>query len=159
MEYYNRENRRVDYINACFSMRAQSHANIYTSIQPFQPPLIHLFIHLQRIVIQINLFAKTTNLRIVPSMSSCLGGAHTCVESAERWILQGYVDAQGPIKKQIAKRRATLLNITDGKVHVANMGSTWGPQDSGRPHVGHMNLAIWDPTNRDWHNKERHRNW
>ena len=25
-----------------------------------------------------------------------------------------------------------------------NMGPTWGRQDSGGPHVGHMNLAIWD---------------
>ena len=31
----------------------------------------------------------------------------------------------------------------DSKVHGANMGPTWGQQDPGRPHVGHMNLAIW----------------
>ena len=24
-----------------------------------------------------------------------------------------------------------------------NMGSTWGRQDLGGPHVGHMKLAIW----------------
>ena len=24
------------------------------------------------------------------------------------------------------------------------MGPTWGRQDPGWPHVGHMNLAIWD---------------
>ena len=30
----------------------------------------------------------------------------------------------------------------DNKVHGANMGSTWGRQDPGGPHVGPMNLAI-----------------
>ena len=31
----------------------------------------------------------------------------------------------------------------DSKVHWANMGPTWGRQDPGGPHVGHVNLAIW----------------
>ena len=31
----------------------------------------------------------------------------------------------------------------DNKVHGANMGPTWGRQDPGGPHVGHVNLAIW----------------
>ena len=31
----------------------------------------------------------------------------------------------------------------DSKVHVANMGPTWGQQDPGVLHVGHMNFAIW----------------
>ena len=35
-------------------------------------------------------------------------------------------------------------NSPDSKVHGANMGPTWGRQDPGGPHVGHMNLAIWD---------------
>ena len=32
----------------------------------------------------------------------------------------------------------------DSKIHGANVGPTWGRQDPGGPHVGHMNLAIWD---------------
>ena len=32
----------------------------------------------------------------------------------------------------------------NSKVHSANMGSTYGQQDPGVPHVGHMNLAAWD---------------
>ena len=32
----------------------------------------------------------------------------------------------------------------DSNVHGANMGPTWGRQDPGGPHVGPMNLAIWD---------------
>ena len=32
----------------------------------------------------------------------------------------------------------------DSKVHGANMGPTWGRQDPGGPHVGQVNLAIWD---------------
>ena len=34
---------------------------------------------------------------------------------------------------------------TDNKVHEANMGPIWGRQDPGGPHVGSMNLAIWEP--------------
>ena len=33
---------------------------------------------------------------------------------------------------------------TDSKIHGANMGSIWGRQDPGGPHVGPMNLAIWE---------------
>ena len=35
-------------------------------------------------------------------------------------------------------------NIPDSKVHGANMGPICGRQDPGGPHVGPMNLAIWD---------------
>ena len=34
--------------------------------------------------------------------------------------------------------------ISDSKVHGANMGAIWGRQDPGGPHVGPMNLDIWD---------------
>ena len=37
-------------------------------------------------------------------------------------------------------------SYSDGKVHGANMGSIWGRQDPGGPHVGPMNLAIWRAT-------------
>ena len=32
----------------------------------------------------------------------------------------------------------------DSKVHGANVGSIWGRQDPGGPHVGPMNFAIWE---------------
>ena len=35
-------------------------------------------------------------------------------------------------------------NTPDSKDHGANMGSIWGRQDPGGPHVGPMNFAIWD---------------
>ena len=35
-----------------------------------------------------------------------------------------------------------LGSYPDSKVHVANMGPTWGHQVPGGPHVGHMNLDI-----------------
>ena len=35
-------------------------------------------------------------------------------------------------------------NIPDSKVHGANIGPIWSRQDSGGPHVGPMNFAIWD---------------
>ena len=34
------------------------------------------------------------------------------------------------------------INIPDSKVHGAYMGPSWGRQDPGGPHVGHMNLVI-----------------
>ena len=35
-------------------------------------------------------------------------------------------------------------HISDSNVHRANMGPIWGRQDPGGPHVGPMNIAIWD---------------
>ena len=35
------------------------------------------------------------------------------------------------------------------EVYAANMGRIWGRQDPGGPHVGPMNLAIWDEK-RQW---------
>ena len=32
----------------------------------------------------------------------------------------------------------------DSKARGANMGPIWGRQDPGGPHVGPMNLAIWE---------------
>ena len=37
-----------------------------------------------------------------------------------------------------------LYDSPDSKVHGAYMGPTWGWQDPGGPHVGPMNLAIWE---------------
>ena len=39
-----------------------------------------------------------------------------------------------------------MQTIPNSKVHGANMGSIWGRQDPGGPHVGPMNVAIWDIT-------------
>ena len=39
-------------------------------------------------------------------------------------------------------------SIPDCKVHGANMGPIWGWQDPGGPHVGPMNLVIWDVPSR-----------
>ena len=36
-----------------------------------------------------------------------------------------------------------LRSYPDSKVRGANMGSIWGRQDPGGPHVGPMNFAIW----------------
>ena len=37
-----------------------------------------------------------------------------------------------------------MIQISDSKVHGANMGPIWDRQDPGGPHVGPMNFAIWD---------------
>ena len=39
---------------------------------------------------------------------------------------------------------AVITHIPHSKVHGANKGPTRGRQDPGGPHVGYMNLAIWD---------------
>ena len=36
-----------------------------------------------------------------------------------------------------------IQSSPDSKVHGANMGPIWGRQDTGGPHVGPMNFAIW----------------
>ena len=42
-------------------------------------------------------------------------------------------------------RSILTLKITpDSKVHRANAGLNWGRQDPGEPHVGPVDLAIWD---------------
>ena len=40
----------------------------------------------------------------------------------------------------------------DSKVHGANMGSIWGRQDPGGPHVGPENVAIWVSFSFQWYN-------
>ena len=45
---------------------------------------------------------------------------------------------------QLQARSLLLKYIPDSKVHGANMGSIWGRQGPGGPHVGPMNFAMWD---------------
>ena len=39
---------------------------------------------------------------------------------------------------------SVLTNTPDSKIHGTNLGPIWGRQDPGGPHIGAMNLAIWD---------------
>ena len=41
----------------------------------------------------------------------------------------------------IAWYGSSVRNCSHSKVHGANMGPTWGRQDPGGPHVGHVNRA------------------
>ena len=43
----------------------------------------------------------------------------------------------------VGKAHIELTTIPDSKVRGDNMRPTWGRQDPGEPHVGHVNLAIW----------------
>ena len=47
-------------------------------------------------------------------------------------------------KPSVATIVSKVKYIPDSEVHGCNMGPTWGRQDPGGPHVGPMNLAIWD---------------
>ena len=43
------------------------------------------------------------------------------------------------------EQRVTNINHDpDNKIHGANMEPTWGRQDPGGPHVGHVKLVIWE---------------
>ena len=63
------------------------------------------------------------------------------------WI--GFLSVKSkPIYNKITAQNAdnsyliSLINCPDSKVHMANMGPTWVLSAPGRPHVGHMNLAV-----------------
>ena len=43
-----------------------------------------------------------------------------------------------------------LPSHPDSKVCGTNMGPTWGCQGPGGPHIGPINLAIWDPMKTTW---------
>ena len=40
-------------------------------------------------------------------------------------------------------QKSVLRTTPDSKAYGTNMGPTWGRQDSGGPHVGPMDIAIW----------------
>ena len=54
------------------------------------------------------------------------------------------VDLWDIVVTEKSLRFPVAKNIPDNKVYGANMGPIWGRQDSGGPHVGPMNFAIWD---------------
>ena len=60
----------------------------------------------------------------------CLYGHHGCWRSHPQWV--------AAIK--------SWHDIPESQVDGANMGPSWDRQDPGGPHVGPMNLAIWDVT-------------
>ena len=65
-----------------------------------------------------------------------------CLKYASLYrVIIGLDNGLSPVRHQ---------TIPNNKVHVASMGPTWGRQDSGGPHVCHMNLAIWDYSNQWW---------
>ena len=44
----------------------------------------------------------------------------------------------------VAMNMIVFQAIPDSKVHGDSMGTIWGRQDPGGPHVGPINFAIWD---------------
>ena len=61
--------------------------------------------------------------------------------------------SKGEVKRKVNQQDVGAHYTPEGawrdpasKAHGANMGPTWGRQDTGGPHVGHMNLAIWETT-------------
>ena len=55
-----------------------------------------------------------------------------------------YVNSVLGLLQWILWQDCCVTNTPDSKVHGANMGPTWGRQDPGVPHVGHVKLAVWD---------------
>ena len=48
-------------------------------------------------------------------------------------------------------------NSPDSKFHGANMGATWGRQDPEGPHVGLVNLALWEYLETSNHNSDHNK--
>ena len=66
-----------------------------------------------------------------------------------RWLLpDGGLQCASPEEWKGQRIEVTgNIHVTpDNKIHVANMGHTWGRQDPGGPHVGHIKLAIREHT-------------
>ena len=48
----------------------------------------------------------------------------------------------------VCREWSALVRNPDSKAHGSNMGPIWGRQNPGEPHVGPMNLAIWEVESR-----------
>ena len=59
------------------------------------------------------------------------------------------VSKKGVSEKEL-QRHSCSAYIPESKVHGANMGPIWGRQDPGGPHVGPLNLIIWDFNNAEF---------
>ena len=61
------------------------------------------------------------------------------------YIIYTYVWNEQTETNDIHKNKSLrwLKQDPDSKVQGANMGSIWGRQDPGGPHVGPMNFTIW----------------
>ena len=71
-----------------------------------------------------------------------------CLSSVTLGSQQGATTRPKNLVEDISSRLLPPIGptIPDSKVHGANMGPIWGRQDPSGPHVGPMNLAIWDST-------------
>ena len=65
--------------------------------------------------------------------------AHACCRCH-----RGYIFRRKRCEQGVFNSLVYVNVIPDSKVHGANMGPILGRQDPGGPHVGPMNLAIWD---------------
>ena len=64
--------------------------------------------------------------------------------TARGWHLSGGVTRRHHIHWYVVPAWNIFVNNPDSKVRGANMGPIWGRQDPGGPHVGPMNVVIWE---------------
>ena len=94
-----------------------------------------------------------TGLILVPDF--CCRGTHICVCVCVRACVRATatdISITSVFKHHVVIRQSleysvfvsVVMTTPDSKVYGANMGRVWGRQDPGWPHVGPMNLAIWD---------------
>ena len=76
--------------------------------------------------------------------------AHFCSEqcivvhwTGASWDLWDWSNDNKPLTEPVMYPIRRYRQYPDNKVHGANMGPTWGRQDPGGPHFGHVNVAIW----------------
>ena len=74
--------------------------------------------------------------QIAPTVCPRGPGAHSSIDFSIK------IDLLVILKNKLYKYDP--YKFPDSKVHGTNMGPIWGWQDPGGPHVGPMNLAIWD---------------
>ena len=84
-----------------------------------------------------------------PHVKFCFWHRH--IISAGQWSLHSFVTC---ITYQLYMTTAKLQSLPCYSVQVTtliarfmrptDMGPAWGRQDPGRPHVGHVNLAVWE---------------
>ena len=61
------------------------------------------------------------------------------------YFMLPWIEKPEPVIKGLFALHSWSNQIIPGSnIHGANMGPTWVCQDPGRPHVGHINLGIWD---------------
>ena len=88
-------------------------------------------------------------VKLPPGKCKNTSWRHCCCQATSHYLSQRWLGSRWPYGGtgsqyvQGPHNETIVQTYPDSKVHGANMGSIWGQQDPGGPHVGPMNLALW----------------